>query len=60
MHHPVLVGVAERLGCFPRDPERVVERKLRLALEPVPERLALDVGHGEPQLPRGFAGVVDR
>jgi hypothetical protein len=41
-------------------PERVGQGKLTFALELPPERLALDVGHGEPELAVGIAGVVDR
>ena len=43
--HAVTVGIVERAGDGGGDPERVGDRKLRLALEPVAERFALDVGH---------------
>ena len=58
--HAVLVGVLEGLRRLARDPERIVQRELPLAAQPVAEALALDVGHGEPELARGLAGVVDR
>ena len=58
--HAVLVGVLERLGRLAGDPERVVHGELPLPPQPVAERLALDVRHGEPELPGGLARVVDR
>ena len=57
----MLVRVVERAGGLAGDAERVVHWELALAAEPVPERLALDERHGEPE--RGAAaspGVVDR
>jgi hypothetical protein len=59
VHHAVPVGIVERRRGFPGNPERVVHRELTLAPEPVAERLALDERHGEPEAPRGLAGVVD-
>jgi hypothetical protein len=56
----VLVRVRQRVGDFGRDSECVGQRELLLALKPAPERLALDERHGEPELPAGIAGVVDR
>ena len=53
----VPVGVVERAGDLTGDPERVVDRELALAPEPVAERLALDERHGEPELAAGLTGV---
>ena len=60
MDHAVSVGVLERPGRLGGDPERRVHRELPLAPQPVAERLALDVRHGEPELAGGLARVVDR
>jgi hypothetical protein len=56
----MLMGVVQRLRRLPRDPERVVKRELPLAPKPVAQTLALDERHGEPQVPGGVTGVVDR
>ncbi len=55
--HPMSVGIVQRLGHFAPDPECRFERYLRLPPEPVAERLALDIGHGTPELARRLAGV---
>ena len=60
VHDPVVVSVLERLGRFPRDPKRVLHPELPLPPQPVPQRLALDEWHGEPELAGGLARVVDR
>ena len=58
---PWLVRVLQRLRRLARDAERVLHRELPLAPEPVAERLALHVRHGEPQpaarRPSGLPGV---
>ena len=61
------VGVAERGGDRPGDPERDVHRELAFANEPVAEGLAAGVGHDEVQEPRAagplgldLAGIVQR
>ena len=51
----VLVGVVERARGLPRDLERVLDRELALAPEPVAEALALDERHGEPEPAAGLA-----
>ena len=51
--HAVLVGVVQRLRRLAGDPERVLERELPLAPEPVAQALALDERHGEPELAGG-------
>jgi hypothetical protein len=58
MDHAVLVSVVQRLRRLPRDPKRILERQLPVAPEPVAQALALDEGHGEPELPGGGAGIV--
>src|SRR2546426_9458544 len=41
----VTVGIAQGVGHFASDLERFVEGQLLLPTQPVPQRLALDVGH---------------
>src|SRR5207244_1218 len=41
VHHPVSVSVAQRLGYVPRDRQCLLRRELPLALQAVPQRLAL-------------------
>ena len=53
------MGVVECLGRLAGDPNCVVKRELALALEPIAERFALDVRHGEPELARRVARIVD-
>ena len=54
-----LVRVLERFGRLAGDAERVVQRELLLAVEPVPERLALDERHDVVEQPLGLARVVE-
>jgi hypothetical protein len=56
----VPVGKIEAQRCLSSDPERVPHRELALPPQPVPERLALDVRHGEPEAAGRFARVVNR
>ena len=64
--HPVLVGVVQAARHVARDAERVFPRKRTHPAQPLPQRLALDVRHGEPEdriAGRGggdLARVVDR
>ena len=51
------VSVVERLGDLAGEPERVVQRQLALTLEPMTQRLALDVGHDVVKEPTGLTGV---
>jgi hypothetical protein len=44
-------------GLIPGDAERVLHRQLPLSSQPVAQRLALDVGHGEPQLAGALARI---
>ena len=52
-----LVGELEGGGDFLREPQRVVDGKLLLAMEPGPEGLALDEGHHIVEEAVGVAGV---
>src|SRR5207248_4529070 len=45
MHEPASMRVAQRFGHLCGDTQRVFERKLLLAREPIAQRLALDVWH---------------
>ena len=58
--HPVAVRVLERVGRLAGDAERVLERELFLAREPVAEAFAFDEGHGEPELAGRLARVEHR
>ena len=49
MDDPRAVGVLQRVGRFPRDPERVLQRQLALPVQPTPERLPVDERHREPE-----------
>jgi hypothetical protein len=46
MDDAAAVGVAQGVGHFAGDAERILQRQLPLALEAVAERLPLDEGHG--------------
>jgi dolichyl-phosphate-mannose-protein mannosyltransferase len=47
VHHPAPVGVVEGVRHLSRDAQRILERQLLLAGEPVAQRLALDERHDE-------------
>ncbi|MBX6331397.1 MAG: hypothetical protein IRY91_06100 [Gemmatimonadaceae bacterium] len=55
----MLVRVLQRLRGLVHDLQRLVDRERAVALEARAQRLALDERHGEPEPPRGGAGVVD-
>ena len=59
MNHPFGVGVRQRLGRLSRDAERLVHGQAVLAPQALAQTLAAHVGHGEPELPAGLAGIVD-
>ena len=59
MYHPAAVRVIERQRHFPNDAHRFVDRQRALPEQPVPQVLALDERHREPELARGLSGVVD-
>ena len=54
------VRVAQRVGHLARDLERVADRELPLPREPLPQRLALDVGHDVEDQAIHLVGVVQR
>ena len=56
----LLVGVPERVGDLAGDPDGVVDRQLRLPVEPVAQRLALDERHDVVEEAVGLARVVQR
>ena len=58
--HVLAVGVLEGLGRLAGDAERILQRQLPLPPKAVPQALALDVRHGEPEPAGGLAGVEDR
>jgi hypothetical protein len=60
MDHALFVGVLQCFGRVAGDPERLVHRQPALAPEPVAERLAVHVRHGEPEAAGDLARVVDR
>ena len=56
----VAVGVAQRVGDFADDRDRLVERELPLAEQPGPQRLALHERHGVIEGAAGLTAVVQR
>ena len=60
MDHVVLVSERQRRGDLAGDADRVLDRELLLALEPVAQRLALHVRHHEIEQSVGVARVVER
>ena len=57
---PCAVGVAERVGDLAGDLHRIAHRELAFAVQPLGERLALDIRHDVVEEPAGLAGVVHR
>ena len=55
--HAVAVGVVERPGDLGSDADRIADRELLLAVQPVPQRFALDERHHVVRGPVDFAGV---
>jgi hypothetical protein len=51
------MGIAQRVGYVPQDPDRFGNRQLALAAEPGPQRLALDERHAVVQERTRFAGT---
>jgi hypothetical protein len=60
VHRAVAVGEVKGERPLAGEPHGVWDGELALPAEPIPEALALDVGHGEPQPTAGLAGIVDR
>jgi hypothetical protein len=58
VYDPVRVGIRQCFSEVAEDAHRVRDWQFSLAPHPVTESLALDVGHGEPQLSCGFTRVV--
>ena len=58
--HPVAVRVVQRVGHLGGDPHRLVDAELRLAVQLVADRLALDVGHDVVEEAVGLARVEQR
>ena len=56
---PVIMRIAQRIRHFPGDLQRILERKLPIAIQPITQRLALHKWHRVPELARAFAGVED-
>src|SRR5207253_9040602 len=54
------MGERQRVGGVARDLEGRFERQASLALQPMPQRLSLDVGHDVVKQPVDFAGREDR
>jgi hypothetical protein len=54
------VGMAQRPGNLPGQPDRLGHLELLFAVEPVPERFALDERHGVPEASDGFSRVEQR
>jgi hypothetical protein len=51
MDHSPFVGVLERVGDRPGDPEHLLERQLAFADESLAERLPFDVGRTQYKVP---------
>ena len=59
MDHALPMRVVERVGHFARDADRFVDAELRLAVELLTNRLALDVGHDVKRQSVGRAGIEE-
>ena len=59
MDDVVAVRVCQRFRHFPRDEQRVLDRQLRLSLQPVAEGFAFYERHDVVEGARGVAGVID-
>jgi len=60
MHETISVRVIQSGADLVRDAERVVDRQLLLAIEPVAERSAGDIWRHVPERAVGFAGIDQR
>ncbi len=60
VNDPVLVGIVQGVSRIARDPECIGHGQLLLPVQPIAQRLAFDVRHGEPELVSRFTGVEDR
>jgi hypothetical protein len=60
VHHPVLVGVRERVGHLPDDVHGLLHRQPGLPVEQVPQRPPVHIRHGEVRLRAFPARIVQR
>ena len=60
VHDVVAVCIGERARHFGRDPHRLVDRELLFPLQPVAQRLALDIRHDVIEEAVDGTGVVQR
>ncbi len=60
MDHALVMGVRQRFAHVAGDAHGLVDFEMSLAIEPVPQRLAVDERHHVVELPVGGAGVVHR
>ena len=60
VHGALGMGVAERVRHLAGNLQRVVKRQLTLPPQPVPQRLAFNVGHRIPELTGCVTGVQHR
>ena len=60
VHDVAAVGEAQCIRHFPRDLQRVLQRKLLLSLQAAPQRFALHERHHVVEEPVGLARVVER
>ncbi len=58
MQHVVTVRIGERICDLAGDLHRVLDGQLLLAVEPIPERLTLDVGHDVVEETVGLPAVM--
>ncbi len=49
MHEPLAMGVIQRIGDLAEEGQRLVDRQLGLAVQPLAEGFAGDVGHDVEQ-----------
>jgi hypothetical protein len=60
VHHRLRVGVGQRARHVAQDPDRIDHRQLAVPQQPVAQRFAGHVRHGEPGEPAGVAGGEER
>ena len=58
VNHPVAMSVVERLGHVGGDADGVIDRKLMLTVQPLPQTLPLDRRHHVEEEPVGLPGIV--
>ena len=60
MDDPPAVGVTQRIRYLSRDLDGVVQLELLLAIQTLPQGLALGVGHDVEEQPVGLARIIER